>query len=58
MKEFYIKPVANRLVRDPVSGAQLIEAGEFKPMNSYWLRRLRDGDVVVIAETKKNAKKG
>lgn len=57
MTDFYIKPADNRLVRDPVSGAPLRADGEAKPKNSYWLRRLKDGDVVV-ADQKKPVKKG
>lgn len=57
MTEFYIKPADQRLVRDPVSGAPLNADGEYKPMNSYWLRRRKDGDVVEAAP-KKPVKKG
>ncbi len=57
MTDFHIKPADNRLVRDPVSGAPLRADGEVKPKNSYWLRRLKDGDVVV-ADQKKPVKKG
>lgn len=32
-------------VRKPVNG-HLAEAGEWMPRDSYWLRRLADGDVV------------
>lgn len=57
MTEFFIKPADQRLVRDPVSGAPLNADGEIKPMNSYWLRRKKDGDVVE-ATPKKPVKKG
>ena len=32
-------------VRKPVNG-HLLDAGEWMPRDSYWLRRLADGDVV------------
>lgn len=52
MTEFNIKPADEHcLVRDPVSGAPLRAEGEAKPKNSYWLRRLKDGDVVETEPT-------
>lgn len=48
-----IKPAQSDLiVRDPTTGKPLQAAGEPKPRNSYWLRRLRDGDVVVVNDKK------
>lgn len=41
----YIVPAPGALVRDPVSKEQVPEAGRLVPRNTYWLRRLRDGDV-------------
>jgi len=42
-----IKPAQPALiVRDPDTGKPLAAEGEKKPKTSYWLRRLRDGDVV------------
>jgi hypothetical protein len=43
---FHLKPVEGRLVRDPKTQAKLSADGERKPRNSYWIRRLRAGDVV------------
>lgn len=34
------------IVRDPITGRVLPEDGEYKPLTTYWLRRLRCGDVV------------
>lgn len=48
MKEetFFIEPTRPGLiVRDPVTAQPLPEAGAEKPRNSYWLRRVADGDV-------------
>ncbi|CNI59572.1 putative bacteriophage protein [Yersinia pekkanenii] len=41
-----VKPVAGRSVRDPVKGTFLPESGTEVPDNSFWRRRLNDGDVV------------
>ncbi|MGJ4971022.1 DUF2635 domain-containing protein [Bradyrhizobium sp. HKCCYLRH1073] len=34
------------LVRDPQTGVPLAASGEWKARSPYWVRRLRDGDVV------------
>ncbi|AHM71755.1 DUF2635 domain-containing protein [Yersinia hibernica] len=41
----HVKPVAGRTVRDPVKGTFLPESGTEVPDNSFWRRRLNDGDV-------------
>lgn len=42
----FVKPAAPDMkVRKP-TGPHLAEAGEWVPRESYWLRRLSDGDVV------------
>lgn len=52
----YLKPADGRLVRDPVTGKHLASTGEDKPRNSYWLRRLKDGDVVEAKRPRKSSK--
>lgn len=47
-----VKPAPGRLVRDPQTLQKLAEAGERKPRDSYWLRRLRDGDVLEMSVAK------
>ena len=42
-----VKPAEGRMVRDPRSMALLPEEGRDVPRNSFWLRRVRDKDVVV-----------
>jgi hypothetical protein len=38
-----------RIVPDPDQGFRpLAAAGEDKPLTAYWLRRLRDGDVLIV----------
>src|SRR5688572_11173965 len=45
--QLYLLPaVPGSLVRDPVTLEPLPAAGTLKPETTYWLRRLRDGDVV------------
>ncbi|MBA1445879.1 MAG: DUF2635 domain-containing protein [Chromatiales bacterium] len=52
----YLKPADGRLVRDPVTSKHLASNGEDKPRNSYWLRRLKDGDVVEAKRPRKSSK--
>lgn len=42
---FYLIPNGDARPRDPLTGKPLDPKGETKPRSSYWLRRLRDGDV-------------
>jgi len=51
-----IKPVNGAYLRKE-DGAVLADAGELVVVTSYWLRRINDGDVVVVAETKTADKK-
>lgn len=43
-----IKPKLGLIVRDPVTFRPLAVEGENKPRDQYWMRRLRDGDVVKV----------
>ena len=44
-----IKPASDDLVvRDPITRLPLLAEGEAKPLDTYWCRRLVDGDVVVV----------
>jgi len=55
MQTFKIKPNVRgkivHIVRDPVTYEALKVAGEIKPRNSYWLRRIKDNDVVEVLTT-------
>ncbi len=42
-----IKPAEGLIVRDPVTRKPLAKKGEKKPKDAYWMRRLRDGDVML-----------
>lgn len=45
-----IKPAEGRRVLDPVTKKPLPEAGASVRSSSYWERRLKAGDVVLISE--------
>lgn len=44
--QIFIKPADGLTVRDPITQRPLAAEGERKLRNAYWLRRLKDGDVV------------
>ncbi len=46
-----IKPKLGLIVRDPVTYRPLAVDGEDKPRDQYWMRRLRDGDVVLAKQS-------
>ncbi|EAA8358575.1 DUF2635 domain-containing protein [Salmonella enterica] len=47
-----VRLTPGRAVRDPVSGMLLPENSPVEvPDNTFWRRRLRDGDVVLIPES-------
>lgn len=52
MQTIKIKPKKGVLVRDPLTLKALSENGEEKPKNSYWLKRLKDGDVILTKTIK------
>lgn len=43
----HVVPKPGLNVRDPENGHPLPPEGADKPRNSYWLRRLQDGDVTL-----------
>lgn len=45
-----IKPVADRHVPDPEQGGTLLAEGRTVEATNYWLRRLADGDVVIVPD--------
>ena len=49
-----IKPRLGLLVRDPATYRPLALEGEDKPRDQYWMRRLRDGDVVKVEAEPEN----
>jgi hypothetical protein len=45
-----LKPAPGLVVRDPTTRQPLAEQGEPKPLDTYWCRRLFDGDVHQVPE--------
>jgi len=52
-----LQPAPERRVRKP-DGALLAPAGERVEVDTYWTRRILDGDVVEIADAKPAKTKG
>ncbi|NOI79237.1 DUF2635 domain-containing protein [Vibrio tubiashii] len=48
---FKIKPKQGFTVKDPKTFKPLKPEGEDKPRNTYWLRRVQDGDCTVVKPT-------
>ena len=44
-----IKPAAGLVVRDPITRQPLASDGEARALDTYWSRRLLDGDVHLVA---------
>lgn len=59
-----LRPAPGITLVDPETGTAIPEAGATVPTSSYWRRRLKDGDAVLIAQaatttpTKKTQKEG
>jgi hypothetical protein len=51
-----IKPAEGRLVRHPGNYQPLAADGEAVEQNSYWVRKLRAGDVVEVNEADEGQK--
>lgn len=51
MQTVTLKPAVDALVRKQ-DGTPLAAAGEPIEINSYWTRRINDGDVVAVPEAK------
>lgn len=42
----FVRPADGLNIRDPETGNYLPKTGQIVPRSSFWLRRLKDGDVV------------
>jgi hypothetical protein len=52
----FLKPAKDGLlVRDPDTGKALAAEGEYKPRSTYWIRRLKTGDVIAATPSGKTA---
>lgn len=51
-RKVFVKPGPYGSVRDPRTRKMLSAEGEWKPLNSYWARRIRMKDVVVAEESR------
>ncbi|MND24074.1 hypothetical protein D3C80_144880 [compost metagenome] len=54
--ELNIKPAPGLIIRKP-DGNKLAVEGEVVPRNSFWLKRLADGDVVAVKPAAKATNK-
>lgn len=48
----FIKPL-RAVVRNPITGEILPSKGKLVNKNSYWIRRIKDGDIEIITKVKK-----
>lgn len=46
--QVHIKPLNGLIVRDPITAIPLHAAGEHKPLDAYWARRIAEGSVTEI----------
>lgn len=51
----HLKPKDGLKVYDPEAHAHLPEDGRRVTVNSYWLRRLKDGDVIEVASNQESS---
>ncbi len=57
MKIITIKPADGRLVRDPATGREVTETVRVDGDDGFWVRRIADGDVVVVNDQPKASDK-
>jgi len=57
MDQIFVSPVPGVKVRDPQTLRHIPESGQLVPRDSYWLRRLADGDVVEAAQKPTSSRK-
>jgi len=54
----FVRPADGLKIRDPETGNYLPETGQIVPRTPFWLRRLKDGDVVESTFTTPTAPAG
>lgn len=47
--KIFVKPKQGLVIRDPMTKYPIASEGMDVPENSYWLRRLKSGDVVLVS---------
>lgn len=57
MKTLHLKPRSGLIVPDPDRKDELPASGRTVVSSPYWHRRIKDGDVIVIKDTKKKETK-
>jgi len=45
---FFVRPKKGLRMADPKTGDYLPESGMLMPRSGFWLRRLKDGDVIEV----------
>lgn len=53
MEKIKVKPAPDLQVRDPFTKQPLPADGAEVPASTYWLRRIKDGDVLVVSSDTK-----
>ena len=53
MKTIRVRPADGLRIRDPERNNLIESEGRVVPYNQYWMRRLQDGDVVVVPNVEK-----
>lgn len=53
-QSFFIKPAPGLRIADPKTGVYLPENGALMPRSGFWLRRLKDGDVIEVKDPEAN----
>ena len=53
MKTIRVRPADGLRIRDPERNNLIESEGRVVPYNQYWMRRLQDGDVVVVPDVEK-----
>lgn len=57
MKQVYIVPAKDMVVRDPNTGTPLPAAGALVVWETFWQRRLNDGDISIEKEPSEKSDK-
>jgi len=56
LPRIFLKPTTDPSVKDPKTMARMPQEGAWYPQNSYWVRRIKGGDVIAILNPPKDPK--